>query len=387
MANLLFYIAVFCSILSQCPQFLDTPITRILQATWGVAAIFLFFRNGKAAITPSTRILLGGLFIFFVYLFTCDTFSLNSYFTADLINISIAVMIAIVSYMWWDAYHSSLNLKILAVVILVACFILVYFIYNDSLQTLDLSKKSDVYDAKNSAAQIIMASALVGFVCLHPRKKLYKIALFGAVIGLSVMVFYLRSRATILSWGIAALYLLFTVRNKKVRRIIIAAICAIVLIIVCTPQFYTVVFDQILFGGRAQNDLNDVSSGRLGIIEGLTDYVYKYPIFGIGQKYVDCFPFAMLLQYGLVGFTIVMVYLYKITYMSWKVRKLNDITKCAFILLISYFVNSIFEAQTPFGPGAKCEILWIFYGMMLTYYDKWSREEQYRVQLEKFKNR
>ncbi len=385
MANLLFYIAVFCSILSQCPQFLNTPITRILQATWGVAAIFLFFRNGKAAITPSTRILLGGLFIFFVYLFTCDAFSLNSYFTTDLINIAMAVMIAIVSYMWWDAYHSSCNLKILAIVILVACFILVYFIYNESLQTLDLSVRNDVYKAKNSAAQIIMASALVGFVCLHPKNLLFKIALYGAVIGLSVIVFYLRSRATIVSWAVAALYLLFTVKNKKVRTTIIAAIFAIILIIVCTPEYYTVVFDQILLGGRDQHDLNDLSSGRLDIIEGLKDYVFKYPIFGIGEKYVDCMPFAMLLQYGLVGFTIVMVYLYKITYMSWKVRKINDITKCAFILLISYLANSIFEAQTPFGPGVKCENLWIFYGMMLVYYDKWHREEQYRLQLEKFK--
>ena len=107
------------------------------------------------------------------------------------------------------------------------------------------------------------------------------------------------------------------------------------------------------------------------------DIFSNHMILGIGEFYVDNMPLVMLVQYGILGACLVFYYIFVIVKktISFNSTKINSCT-CA--LLGVYLINSLFEAQPPFGPGAKCFLLWVFIGFsyaeheMSEHYESWS---------------
>lgn len=136
--------------------------------------------------------------------------------------------------------------------------------------------------------------------------------------------------------------------------------------ILINNNVYNNVVNGILLGARNANNLNDLSSGRLVRLLNNLPLLQNNLLLGIGIKYIDCFPFAMILQYGIVGASIIFGFIIKLSnYILLKIDTNNKIHLATFLLFVTYMINSLFEAQTPFGPGAKCFLLWMMLGFSL----------------------
>ena len=93
-------------------------------------------------------------------------------------------------------------------------------------------------------------------------------------------------------------------------------------------------------------------------------------MFGIGGGYVDSFPFEILINYGIIGFITMAIFIVKLSRMVLRFNKNNRICLTANILWVVFLLNSLFEAYPPFGPGIKCSLLWMTIGFSIAEIEK-----------------
>ena len=80
---------------------------------------------------------------------------------------------------------------------------------------------------------------------------------------------------------------------------------------------------------------------------------------------MDCFYVAALVSYGLLAWPLIVMALLPVI---WSCKNLKNGKKediCFFIIAVSIFFISLFEEQAPFGPGSRCYILWLMWGILL----------------------
>lgn len=369
LTKIFFILAIVCSLASQLPQLLEAEAGSPLKLMWIPAGLSVIWSARNFKIFSATKVWLGFLLTFTCYLFLLTAFSQLSYFGADYTNIVISYLICVVSYGFWAKYGNPKMLNVLSWIILLCGVLFAYVLYTQSLQEISIESRYEIYKSKNSAAQIILACGLIGFICIDRSNKLVNLAVIFSTVALSVIVFMLRSRATIVSFFAIVAYLVFTSPKKWHRVALLIMVVSVVVYILITPEYYTLIVENILFNNRESGNMDDLSSGRVEIISGLWQRYLTSPWFGVGNVYVDCMPFAFLVQYGIPGFIITMAFLAYVIKKSWDCRKIGNIGKCSFLLMLSFMVNALFEAQPPFGPGVKCFMVWMFFGFVINLYN------------------
>lgn len=363
--KIFFLLAIVCSLGTQLPQMLETEGGGPLKLVWVPVGLMVLWTARKTDMFANTKAFTIFVFIFTTYLFLLTAFTQTPYFGADFTNIMISYLICIVSYGFWARYRSPRLLNVLAWTVFICGILFSYELYIYSLQDMSIESRYEIYASKNSAAQIILGCGVVGLICIQKNSKLSNAIVAVGVVAMSVIVFILRSRATLVSYFAILTYLVFT-SPKKWHRVVLLGVCvAAVVYVLITPEYYTLIVENILFNNRESGNMDDLSSGRVEIISGIWEDYQKSPMFGLGNLYVDCMPFAMLVQYGVPGFLIVMTFLAYVLKISWDCRKMGRVGECSFLLVSSFMVNSLFEAQPPFGPGVKCFFVWMFFGFML----------------------
>ena len=174
-----------------------------------------------------------------------------------------------------------------------------------------------------------------------------------------------KSRATILGIGFVLSYFMFFHGSLKIRFIYSVIFVTIVVFILLNNTLYDIVINGILLGGRNIENLNDVSSGRVVLISNCLKGISENFWFGNGVRYMDCMPIIMLYQYGFWGAMFVFSFLFFIGYYVSRCTDRSPANLIAFLLFWCFMINSLFEAQPPFGPGIKCFLLWVFIGLAL----------------------
>ena len=134
----------------------------------------------------------------------------------------------------------------------------------------------------------------------------------------------MKSRATIVGFGV--LYAAFLV-NKEIKKkykfwSAIALLVAIVAVIQ-VPSIHKLVIDDILLAGRSITNLNDLSSGRVTIITRGLEQISDNLLWGIGKKYLYCYPITTVLQFGFVADVVLWIIALLPLFLSMKVRRIN----------------------------------------------------------------
>lgn len=362
--SLLYLLAVICSMMSQLPFLIGTTTGAILKLSWVLPFVVLFFLKPKD-LFPSVLKPFFVLFILFAfYCFTMSTITGTEYVGSDLYNILLCLIITLISYVFWKNYASDKFLTVFGIALLFCAVVLAYVVYNTSFATYDILSRQYAYASKNSIGQILFASLLIGDVILLKKGKL----LSAISIIISFFVFWvilvLKSRATFLSIFFVIAYFSLSYKNKHIRRIVVLLCAALAIWLISSPEKWDVFLNGIILAGRDASDINAIASGRLPLMAETWNNFCEHPIFGNGNAYMDCFPLIILSQYGIVGASIVfgiIIYAYKRVK-----RPSNDtISLLAFLLLVSFLINGLFEAQPPFGPGAKCFLVWAIFGYFM----------------------
>lgn len=368
MKSLSFYFAVACSIVSQVFIALEIGNSDLIKLSWFIPFVFYLLSNAKQFFD---RILIPYyifVLIFVFYCLCCEAVTNVTYIGADTYNICISIFILSVSYcygMHVQSFKRSFNN--LAFFFFVASLIYGISVYVKYLVGADMFSTVYAYGDKNSAAQIFLSACIILFTLFKPSNFAQKIVAYSLIVILLYVMFVLKSRATLLGFFFVLGYFTFVYKNKKVRYVFFLSIIAMCIYILSNPSFYRTLVEGILFANRDSTDLNSLSSGRVEQLETCVDLFVSSPIIGIGNKYFDCFPIIILTQYGIMGAIIVFVFIAnRIKECVYKLDLNNQLDLCAFLLMMTYMLNSLFEAQPPFGPGVKCFPLWMIWGIMLS---------------------
>ena len=304
---------------------------------------------------------------FFLYCITCQGVKGNTYIGQDLYNITVSGFITVISSVYWKHYGSDKFLKNISLIILVCAFVISLIVYSDFLQGVSLLQRTYAYQSKNSMGPILLASCIIALTAYTPQLKLLKAIYYIIICTIIVIVFMLKSRATLVGFFFVIAYYIIKYPNRNVRVALSVLTVFIVGYILFDVQAYNNIVNGILLGGRSGGSIDDISSGRTVLIKTALDTIPNNLFFGIGNKYMDCFPVVMVLQYGLIGSSVVFIFLIKCAQtVKDAVRKLPQMGLTIFLLFYVFLLNSLFEAQPPFGPGVKCFLLWMVFGFVLT---------------------
>lgn len=356
----LFLLATIASILSQLPMVVDTSFGNMLKAFWLIpfAVSILDFK------TIRLRGIIGNvlfLLLFSLYCMIMQSFTLHQYMGADLRNIAISCLVFVTSYLTFISKGQRL-LKILPVcLLLLGLFMSVFISINYDLIG-SLQSSLYVYEAKNSMSTILTSIIVIAIFYFKPKNFIIKNIKLVSVIFITIVVLLLRSRATILGLVFAIFYYVISINNKTLKRIAIALLVATIVAVIAIPSLNAILIDQIFLAGRDAVDANELSSGRVERFPEMFQLISDSPIIGNGNIYFDCMPLVILAQYGIIGAFIVFVFLAAVFVRLFKNRQNNEIQHTAFVLYCVFLINSLFEAQAPFGPGIKCFILWMMIG-------------------------
>lgn len=360
---LLFLLAVVGSLISQNPLFIENGTMQWLKYLWILPLMYQFIVDAKAFVEPWCRQILIVILSFVVFCCICDIFTFNSYFGADLTNICMSIIVAMVSFSFWRKYGSPLVMKILCMLFVVLGFYLAYIVYSQFLAEASVFDLVYAFGSKNSMGQILLCCGYIALANYIPKNLVIKCVYFTITLFMFVVVAWMKSRATLVSGVFILFYIIFKSNNKKLKRLVLSLCALIFVIILLNPYLYELIVTGILFANREADDMDELSSGRVLIISDALESIQDNFLIGIGNSYIDCMPIAMLLQFGIIGTSIVF---FLISIFGYHVMRMNHnqnrIQQTALLLYYAFLINSLFEAQPPFGPGAKCFLLWVMVG-------------------------
>lgn len=361
----LFLFAIVCSLMSQLPFFVEGGGGGILKVMWIFPFAFLAAKWPRdifsRALLPSFLF----LFVFGFYCFAMQSITDKHYIGTDLTNVGISTMITVVSYMFWKRHGSNKVLSLITVFVLISCLILAYVVNNTYMAEMDIMSRLYAYQEKNSTSTILYCAVLLSFFVFSIRNRYIKYVIFLLILYLTYNIMILRSRATIIGFAFVLYYFVFKSRNTRVKVISIFLTIAAVVIVFSIPSLYKVIVEGILFAARDVEDFNDLTSGRTYLISEGIDMFTERIWFGRGNLYMDCMPLVMLVQYGVVGASVVFAFLFFIGKKVNAFLNNNNLFLVTFLLFYSFILNSLFEAQPPFGPGIKCFMLWMMIGFSM----------------------
>lgn len=362
MNNILFSISIALSILSQLPIFLESGASDYMKMFWLVPAIVIIPQTLKSLSNVNIRIFLLFVFTFYLYCFLMESFQNINYIGADLNNILISFFIFTVSFCYFKLNHSQKDINIICFVLLTVSGIVAFIIYTSASLVSTLEETIYAYNNKNSMGQILLSNLIFCSFMYKLEKKRLIIFKWLAVIFLIVVMFLLKSRSTILGFFFVILYFAFSQKYLKYRFYLFGLLLASVLIVLNSSSMYQMLVENILFANQDVTDINALSSSRVDRYPFYISGFMQSPLIGNGNRYFDCMPLIMLYQYGILGTIIVFLFILKIYISINKIKNDTILNLSAYLLLCVFLINSLFEAQAPFGPGIKCFLLWMTMG-------------------------
>ncbi|MBO5641669.1 MAG: O-antigen ligase family protein [Prevotella sp.] len=365
--RIVFLLTILASLISQLPIVLDSGYDVYLKATWFIPFLYLGVFNFKSYFERPLWFMYAGTFCMIVYCSICEAVTGISYLNVDVYNMTLSLMIGITSYSLLRNYYTPSLLLCIAIISMVGSIILCVYLYELYFIDYDLADRLYAYKAKNSMGQILFNSSIL--IALYPnvRNTILKILQISSIGIIFIMLCMLKSRATLIGVLFTISYMIIQSKNLKVRWFTIVLCSLIVIYILRNDAAYDTIVNGIMFAGRDAQDVNELSSDRVYTISQALNVIPQNLWVGIGNKYIDSMPIAMVLQFGVCGAMIVFLY---IGALFNKVRSLDRNIKIhisTYLLLIAMMLNSLFEAQPPFGPGIKCFILWMAIGFSFAY--------------------
>lgn len=363
------YLACILSNLSQLPVFVQEGVTqRLAFPGWIILAVVLLFVSQRIPIKRNTYpVLVLTAFLFVWLLF--DTLAMgNIFFSSSLLYCFLISLFVFALGSWSSEYISGRIINnIIILYVLTALWVSAAIFVRYFGADYNLATRLYAYGSKNSVSQIIFTSIILLIVRYRPTKIIMKCIRIGSIVFLLWVLLLLRSRATFVSLALCIVAISFSKSTNKRVRIAVITVSVITLIIVFTNnRINNIVINNIIYAGRNVNDLDELTSGRLGILNSFPGLIKGNWLTGIGATYFECFPLSALLQFGLLGGVLLIGFSLLPLVYGYKYRRWSDDWFLLFLLALGYSANGLFEGLTPFGPGVKCYFLWLLFGILLS---------------------
>lgn len=371
-SNSSIWICLACvfSNISYYPDMVNSGWGRLFSiAIWIFLAITLFYRGVCVA---SNSFFLAHLFLYFIFtLNTAISGAINdvSAFNNDFFRVTTLSIIILIIAIRYGLNFKNEDLKRICIWYYITTSIMAIPLFVFYLRDIDLSSSYYSYVfGKNEIAVMLLCSLIIGLVLYEPNNKLKKIFKIISVLFLLVDILYIRCRSSLL--GVVFLFGTLSVYSnkmtQKLRIVVILGLLAITMYFLVNQDSFELFLNQIVYAGRDSSNVSNLSSGRdLQIKWGLETF-WNSPIFGYGvSPSLDCFYVAAIVNYGLLAWPLILMALSPVIWSCLNLKNGKKVDICFFIVAVSIFFISMFEEQAPFGPGSRCYILWLMWGILL----------------------
>ena len=362
------FIACLLSNLSQLPVLVRSGYTQQLAFPGWILVLITVLFSRRLIIKRSMLPQLGLAAALLMWLLLDSLFTQGNLFSSSMIYsylISFFVFLLgawTADYIYDDVIDKIIGIFIISMLVVSASIFVQYFGIGYNLAT-----RLYAYSSKNSVSQIIFTAIILLIVRYQPQKAFWKIVKILAIAFEIYVILLLRSRATLVSLILAIFAIAFSRNAKKRIKVAIGLIGIIVIILLLTnSSFNDFIFNNVIFAGRNAANLNELTSGRVNIIESFPDRISGNWLTGIGSTYFECFPLSAILQFGLPGGLLIIIISLQPLLASFNRRNQSQNWNLLFLISLGYSVNGLFEGLTPFGPGVKCYFMWLLYGILLS---------------------
>lgn len=355
-------IAIILSNISQIPSLFGNPIIKSGYAlAWMLLFAILLFRkwfgfNMDFLISPV---------IFDMLCLLGWAFGKDYMASSLFVPINMSAFILTIGFLFGALVDEQIIKKI-AIAYIASSIIVGGVLYVTVFRGIDWSGSSTyVYASKNSAAQFLLVGLILVATLFYVR---HRIASGFLIIAYAVLIFMMKSRATIAALAIYLIYFIFfIVESKRERNFYLFLVVIFGLVVVFNPDANHLIIQEIIFNNRG-TDMTTLSSGRDLHWKTFRQEFGKYLFWGTGGTYLESMPLAVLMSYGVIGG--VPILLFALKPLIYAIKNMWDKRYRIYSLLVvsislTMLVNSIFEEQAPFGPGVKCYFLWLLFGMYI----------------------
>ena len=174
----------------------------------------------------------------------------------------------------------------------------------------------------------------------------------------------MRCRTAIMSIPLLIIMEPIILKNRRsLKKTIISIIVIAILLFLVFPHFAQYLFTSFLFDDTDTLEMNSMNV-RKSMLDLFYDKIGDNLFLGTGYLFIENFYAINLLNLGIIGSIPLFTFLlwsYRICFQNPNLPILF-LTKMLFIL---YFFNGLLEAESPFGPGTRCFLLWFLLGYSL----------------------
>lgn len=359
-------LACVLSNLSQLPFLVKLGVTQFLNIPiWIILFIFLLFFN-KIYINKKIYMLFLGITFVISCSFIFSLFNGKEYLNSSILrSLLISIYIYIIGIFCSD-FLDKKNLEKLLLFYVISALIVSFIIYIEYFfGKSTLSTTVYAYSSKNSISQIIFTTIIVLIFLEHRTSNIKSLLSIVGIFFQSILLFLLRSRATIIGYFLCLIYIIFGKKSpKKIKKIIFFALAISLIVVLLNQKMFDIFIYKILFAGRNFNDIDGLTSGRISILSTFPKLIEENWFTGIGSIYFECFPISVILNFGIFIGGVILLISYSPFFYSIKNNKKTKYHTLFFLICIGYFFNSLFEGLAPIGPGVKCYFMWLMYGIL-----------------------
>ncbi len=361
-------VCFLCNI-SQIPQLMGNSLLRILYLSlWIILFFILCLRSEKFQILPLVPLIIFDIFCALFQFASLIGNQTQSYFTSNLFQpMHLCAFILIIGMMCGKSLTHK-DFQNVAFAFIVSALIVAAAIYLNVFRGTNwASEGAYLYSSKNSAGQIFLTAIVLLLFMFNEKNKILTLLISAVFI---LLIFMMKSRATILSAVILVVYdIFFVIKNPKKKAFLIVLLIVAVAFIFLNPTLYNLIIEEIMLRNKELTDITGVTSNRDLHIRRFLKMFPEYWLIGTGGSYIESFPLAGLLSYGILGFLPILIFSIYPLCTAIKYRKRKDLKLLIFMIIalnLMMWFNGIFEELSPFGPGVKCYFLWLSTGILLS---------------------
>jgi hypothetical protein len=362
------FIAAVCFItnISQMPIFVENSLTRAISIPIWILLLAVLILEKRIVFNHFPMFAVFICWLLFSYTLTLDIVTDKSYLSIALLypfylSFSIFFIGIILSrLLTYDDFLLLINSYIISALIVAINIFGQYIIGNDIYGGIY------IYGPKNSVSQILITALVFLLVIRQHKSTLFMNSIkYLSALFLIVVLLFLKSRASIIGIPVAAALILgLWEKQYKLKKVIIGVII-IFSILMLNDNFYNITVNQVLGGGRNWSNLNDISSGRYYEWQMFPHLLKGFELFGIGRYKLESYPLSVILQFGiLMGGLLIITTIWPAWWGYKKLDRSEPVNIAFIIIAILYFINGLFEQLAPFGPGTKCYMLWLMFGIL-----------------------
>lgn len=362
-----FLIAIVLTNITQMPTLISIGVSKYLIIVWGIIG-FLYISKRYVEKTIGSVVLLMAVFTVLITFLQLATN--NNYFGSSLtkpfyISCMMLILGLAIESDFTDRKDHYLAYYLSTVVLMMDIFqkYLIHYDWNNLIY---------VYASKNSVSQIILTALVIGILIIKPQKRIIKYAIYFVNIIMVIILFMLRSRASLIGLVVLFIFIVFTKNsNKWLKRFAVLGGILFICLLFAHDSFFDFIINNIVLNNRNISNLNAVTSNRWDMFLSFPNLFNEHILVGRGDYYIESFFLLALLQYGLpVGLIVIGFALAPLIWAVGKVDYRNNEWIFYLVVTISYLLNGVFEAQAPLGPGVKCYWMWLMFG---AYIVKWRK--------------